>query len=311
MKNLIKDRKTKCLYKATKNRFWLGLVLLLITTLSLSVLFVNIVEPQYHNQSVPSPRPLVDCTLTEGQDVVEVTQPEPVVYDKVMYTTTSVNLRLQPSVDSESVMIVPSYEIVIAHIENIEDEWYSVSYNIEDDRSGYIKSEYLREYRAGEYVNIPLEYYNQDLVRDLIDLYGLDIDEYFIYGMMYCESRFNKDEVSSVGANGIMQIMPSTWKLLYEDFCSDYPDYADTIKNDPMDKRSNITLGVYYISRIKYSYGIDSVSEYSSKVLTTYNKGVAGTKSFYNKNGTYSSAYSKEVLRVAEYIRTYNTCEEI
>ena len=252
-----------------------------------------------------------EAISSQPQETAEVKQiPTNPTYDKMVYTTSSVNLRSRPTTDSESIMVLSPYKIVIAHIENEEDEWYFVSWDDTDGNSGYIKSEYLREYRVNSYVDIPLEYYNQDLVRDLISLYDLDIDEYFIYGMMYCENRFNSMEESAAGAQGIMQIMPSTWEFLYRDFCRDYPDYADTIKDDPTDKRSNITLGIYCIKYIRDTYGLDSVSNYASKILTTYNRGEGGTHSYYKAHGTYSSVYSEEILRAAEYIRLYNTWKE-
>lgn len=248
---------------------------------------------------------------SQPQETMEVKQiPQNSTYDKMVYTTSLVNLRSRPTIDSESIMVLSPYKIVVAHIENEDDEWYFVSWDDTDGNSGYIKSEYLKEYRTNSYVDIPLEYYNQDLVRDLIDLYGLDIDEYFIYGMMYCENRFNSKEESAAGAQGIMQIMPSTWDFLYEDFCKDYPEYSDTIINDPTNKRSNITLGIYCLKYIKDTYGLDSVSQYSSKILTTYNRGEGGANLYYKKYGTYSSSYSEEILRAAEYIRLYNTWKE-
>lgn len=228
-------------------------------------------------------------------------------YDLKMYTTTSVHLRSKPKKSSDSIMVVPPYQIVTAHITDKKDNWYSVSYG---NNTGWIKSEYLKKYKKKSYIDIPLEYQYQDLVKDLIDLYGLDIDEYFIYGMMYTENRFSNEEESVAGAQGILQIVPVTWNTLYKSFCKEYPEWANTIVNDATDKRSNITLGIYYIKQIRDSYNCQSVSENASRILTTYNRGPGGARRYYNAYGTYSSHYSQEILRAAEYIRVNKTWKE-
>lgn len=253
-------------------------------------------------------------TPKETEEVSEVEPlfeyPETYSYDLMMYTTTSVHLRSNPDKSSNSIAILSPCQIVIAHIENINDDWYFVSWDDTNGSAGWIKSEYLKEYNHDLYIDIPLEYQYQDLVRELITLFDLDIDEYFIYGMMYTENRFNNEEESEAGAQGILQIIPSTWNLLYKDFCREYPELACTIENDATDKRSNITLGIYYIKQIRDSYNCQSVSENASRILTTYNRGPGGAEAYYNAHGTYSTSYSQEILRAAEYIRVNKTWKE-
>lgn len=253
-------------------------------------------------------------TPKETEEVSEVEPlfeyPETYSYDLMMYTTTSVHLRSNPDKSSNSIAILSPCQIVIAHIENINDDWYFVSWDDTNGSAGWIKSEYLKEYNHDLYIDIPLEYQYQDLVRELIALFDLDIDEYFIYGMMYTENRFNNEEESEAGAQGILQIIPSTWNLLYKDFCREYPELACTIENDATDKRSNITLGIYYIKQIRDSYNCQSVSENASRILTTYNRGPGGAEAYYNAHGTYSTSYSQEILRAAEYIRVNKTWKE-
>lgn len=253
-------------------------------------------------------------TPKETEEVSEVEPlfeyPETYSYDLMMYTTTSVHLRSNPDKSSNSIAILSPCQIVIAHIENINDDWYFVSWDDTNGSAGWIKSEYLKEYNHDLYIDIPLEYQYQDLVRELITLFDLDIDEYFIYGMMYTENRFNNEEESEAGAQGILQIIPFTWNLLYKDFCREYPELACTIENDATDKRSNITLGIYYIKQIRDSYNCQSVSENASRILTTYNRGPGGAEAYYNAHGTYSTSYSQEILRAAEYIRVNKTWKE-
>ena len=311
------QRHKKRILKRRVRRIATLIIILCVTYLTTGI--IKCFLPNHKN--VNTPKEVVKITEkpvsskekpSQPQETAEVKQvPQKQNFtNKKVYTTSSVNLRSRPTADSESITVLSPYEIVVAHIENEDDEWYFVSCDDTDGNSGYVKSEYLKEYRTNSYVDIPLEYYNQDLVRDLIDLYDLDIDEYFIYGMMYCENRFSSKEESAAGAQGILQIMPSTWKFLYKDFCKNYPKYSGTIVNDPTDKRSNITLGIYCLKHIKDSYGLDSLSQNSSKILTTYNRGEGGANLYYKKYGTYSSSYSKEILRAAEYIRLYNTWKE-
>lgn len=231
--------------------------------------------------------------------------PESCTTDAKMYTTSSVHLRSEANQQSNSLTILPAYQIITIHI--IEGNWGFIQ---QDDIEGWINLEYTDNYRENEYIDIPLEFYYQDLVRNLIEMYELDIDEYFIYGMMYTENRFDNEEESSAGAQGILQIMPSTWDAIYKTFCEEYPEFSKNIKNDATDKYSNITLAMYYIKQLRDSYGCQSVSNNASRILTAYNRGIGGANSYYKSYGTYSTSYSKEILRAAEYIRVNKTWKE-
>ena len=51
---------------------------------------------------------------------------------------------------------------------------------------------------------------------ELVEKYSAEynLDEAFVYAVIETESGFNKDAVSEVGARGLMQIMPDTFKWL-------------------------------------------------------------------------------------------------
>ena len=219
-------------------------------------------------------------------------------------------MRKTPNINSEIITQLNDSVVVTAKIEKGNKntpKWCFVTYK---GKSGYINSDYLKEYNKDIHLDIGLEYVYQDYVRELIEVFELDVDEYFFYGMMYTENRFEEEPESSAGAQGLLQIMPSTWSSLYQDFHKKYPKYAKDIVNDPMDKKSNITLAMYCVKRIKDSYGYDSLSEHASQVLTSYNRGIYGAKKYYNAYGTYSSEYSKEILRASKYIREHKTWKE-
>lgn len=259
-----------------------------------------------HPLESPQTEKIEANTVAEPEETKEVFKhPESCTEDIKMYTTSSVHLRSEANQQSNSLTILPAYQIITIHI--VEGNWGFVQ---QDNIEGWVNLEYTTNYRENEYVDIPLEFYYQDLVRNLIGMYDLDIDEYFIYGMMYTENRFNNEEESSAGAQGILQIMPSTWSALYKTFCEEYPEFSKNIKNDATDKYSNITLAMYYIKQLRDSYGCQSVSNNASKILTAYNRGIGGANSYYKSYGTYSTSYSREILRAAEYIRVNKTWKE-
>lgn len=202
--------------------------------------------------------------------------------------------------------VVPQYTILTLYTENS-----GKTYTEWNNSSVVIPEKYTHSYNEEFYMlDLGLEFQYQDLVRDLISYFNLDIDEYFVYGMMYTESRFSNSVESSAGAQGILQIIPSTWKHLYEGIQKDYPELAKTIVNNPSDIQSNITLSLYYIKSIQDDYGCDSLSKNAHKVLTTYNRGTNGAKKYYQLHNTYVSSYSTEILQAAEYIRVNHTWKE-
>ena len=225
-----------------------------------------------------------------------------------MYVSCNVNLRTEPNTTSESIVVISQDEIVTAQIPTESNsDWYFVEYG---ENSGYVKSEYLRTYDSNLHLaELGLEYEHQDWVRELIVLFDFDTDEYFIYGMMYTENRFKQEPESAAGAQGILQIIPSTWRFLYSDFCEKYPEYAGEIVNDPLDKKSNITLGMYYLKVISDEFGC-TISDNPHAILTSYNRGSSNAQGYYRNHGTYATSYSEEILRAAEYIREHKSWKE-
>lgn len=238
----------------------------------------------------------------------QVTTPEPkVVYkDLTMFTTETVYLRQYMTKNSQPLAILTQDEVVQAQ-ETEDSEWYAVSYG---GVQGYVIGECLKEYDSDTYLDIGLDYVHQDVVREMIELFQMDVDEYFFYGMMYTENRFQNKPESAAGAQGILQIIPSTWKFLYKDFRTEFPEQADRVVNDATDKTSNIILGMYYIHELQRDYGFDSIKGNEHTLLTAYNRGQGGANAYYKQYGTYSTPYSREILRAAEYIRTNKTWKE-
>lgn len=244
--------------------------------------------------------------LHNSQAQVETSEPESVSREVTMFTTCNVHLRERDSSTSNSLKVVSASQVVTAYVVDGED-WYEVSY---DGTHRYIFSDYLQVYDPQLHIEIGLDYVHQDLVREMIDLFQLDVDEYFIYGMMYTENRFQNEPESKAGAQGILQIIPSTWSFLYDKFQKEYPEYSHLIINDSTDKTSNIILGMYYILYIQHCYGFDSAVENAHTILTAYNRGMSGADTYCKEHGTYETDYSQEILRAAEYIREHKTWKE-
>ncbi len=91
----------------------------------------------------------------------------------------------------------------------------------------YIKKDlYPREY--SEYVTL----YSKEF----------DVPEPLVYAVIHSESGFEKDAVSSVGAMGLMQLMPDTFQWIAERL-DDVPDTSNIT-----DPETNIKYGIYYLS---------------------------------------------------------------
>ena len=237
--------------------------------------------------------------IIECQPKIQIIECQP----KSMYVTTLVNIRNQPSLDSEIVTKYSCGRVVI--VKGTYENWSCIG----DDL--WVCSDYLTEYNPDNYIDIGLDYQYQDLVRECISTFGLDIDEYFVYGLIYVESRFNPEETSNAEACGLMQLIPGTWRYTEKELYKNYPDLANKyVKGDAFDVPSNIVIGIYHLKMIQDKLGVKSMKENSSRILTCYNRGVSNATRYYSNNGTYITGYSQDVLRAADFIRTNRYWEE-
>ncbi len=91
------------------------------------------------------------------------------------------------------------------------------------------------------------EEYTQ-LVEKYSDEYG--ISEELIYAVIKTESDFDSAAVSSKGAVGLMQIMPTTFEWITEDLLRE-----DLELGMLFDPETNIKYGTYYLSRLYNRFG--------------------------------------------------------
>ncbi|MBI1396108.1 MAG: transglycosylase SLT domain-containing protein [Betaproteobacteria bacterium] len=72
-----------------------------------------------------------------------------------------------------------------------------------------------------------------------------DVDEAWVYGLVRQESRFNASARSSVGASGLMQLMPATARWIARQL--GITQWRDAIADAP---DANVNFGTYYLKRM-------------------------------------------------------------
>ena len=142
----------------------------------------------------------------------------------------------------------------------------------------------LAALNAGRGVAVPYAY------DDLISQYARenDLDKSLVAAVIWQESRYRPDAVSSQGATGLMQIMPDTARWIAERLDLDYkaPDLKDP--------EYNIRMGTYYLAYLMKKYDADE-----TLVLAAYNAGPGNVdgwleNSRYSKDGTLTYIPFKE-----------------
>lgn len=91
----------------------------------------------------------------------------------------------------------------------------------------------------------PLEY------EDYVEVYAKEnnLSPAFVYAVIHCESGFDNEAVSHVGATGLMQIMPDTFSWIAMKL-GENTDYS--MATDP---ETAIKYGCYYYSYLSSRYG--------------------------------------------------------
>ena len=134
-----------------------------------------------------------------------------------------------------------------------------------------------------------------------------DVPKYIIYATIKVESDFNPKAISSAGALGLMQMMPSTFEWLTGD--AHLGDHFSTKKLD--DPRVSIRYGTYYLSYLykKFDYNWDTA-------FAAYNAGEGNVAEwlenpkYSDKNGNLTDIPFKEtknyVKKMHNAIETYS-----
>lgn len=139
-------------------------------------------------------------------------------------------------------------------------------------------------------VNFEKSFYPEkysEYVSDCCKKYGLE--EEFVYAVIKTESGFDANAQSSVGAKGLMQIMPDTFKWMQE------LKGENLAEDDLFNPQINIEYGCYYFN---YLFGLYNDE---STVIAAYNAGQSVVTTWL-KNDNYSS--DGKVLHTIPYKET-------
>lgn len=142
-------------------------------------------------------------------------------------------------------------------------------------------------------VLFPVKYTRR--IKSVCDEYGVDYT--LVQAVVLTESGYNRSAVSRVGAQGLMQLMPSTAVWIASQL--DKPELA----SDLYDADNNITLGVAYLSYLIKKFGLPDA-------LAAYNAG-EGNLSKWKNNGLseypfYETRnYVKKVLKAQRVYKTF------
>jgi soluble lytic murein transglycosylase len=90
-----------------------------------------------------------------------------------------------------------------------------------------------------------------------------EVDESLVYAVIYTESRFKPEAVSSVGAKGLMQITPETFQWLQ----TKHPSKEALPEDALFDPETNIKYGVYFLSLLKAEFNENRL------ILSAYHAG--------------------------------------
>lgn len=112
-----------------------------------------------------------------------------------------------------------------------------------------------------------------------------------VLAVIWAESKFDSNAVSSAGACGLMQLMPSTASWIAEKECGE---------SELFDPEFNIRTGVKYLSYLKSKFGGDYV-------LAAYNAGEGNVAKWLNLGGeikfSETRTYIKRVNKVEKLYR--------
>lgn len=133
----------------------------------------------------------------------------------------------------------------------------------------------------------------EDYVREASEEFSVDIS--IIYAIIYCESNFVEDAKSSVGAMGLMQMMPATFEEMQVYLDDEYELEA------LYDPAVSIRYGTYYLSRLYRTFGDWEI------VYAAYNAGPTRVRSWLDDENYASDGKLVEI----PYPETKNYVEKV
>lgn len=227
------------------------------------------------------------------------------------------------------IMIITTTVLAIIPVESVtKDEEVSITYEVHElksetqdicdlteptdekieDSSSELAMESLKN-EEKQYYDIPLSKELQDKVSYYLDYMEINLDESYVYALVYQESRFDPEATGRSGDSGYCQILQRYFAEIYGKLQSSHPDLvaSESLEYDVYDEKTNLACGIFWLdySARQVSGQPLSVDNITS-ALTAYNRGVNGAKNYYASHQTYVTEYSSSVLKVASFIQENN-----
>lgn len=122
-----------------------------------------------------------------------------------------------------------------------------------------------------------------------------------VFAVIKVESGFQSDAISSVGARGLMQLLPSTAEWLAATYLDEDPKAVNLF-----DPETNIKYGVYYLQYLFSRFGS------WENAIIAYNWGEGNFKSFLESDGYIEGEYNSIPVReTRNYIKKVTRIQEI
>lgn len=123
------------------------------------------------------------------------------------------------------------------------------------------------------------------------------VDPLLVCAVIRCESGWDAEASSSAGAQGLMQLMPSTAEELIR---QGYVDAASYSADDLFDPETNIEFGCAYLQ-----YAAERLSS-RDEVIASYNAGIGKVREWLSQGGSDITELAQEYPETSNYIEKVN-----
>lgn len=206
---------------------------------------------------------------------------------------TNAEARMQPTAMQPTAMqptpVQPTADLGGAWLkENLPEvvRWQAMAWAIEKKEGIPLEAEQVSQ--AHEIYDLtPLSLEASLYLTYYCDIYS--VDPALVLSIIEVESRFNQHAVGSSKDRGYMQIIPSTERWLARSYGKELGLAYDP--NQIFQPEYNLGLAIRYIAEMENKYG-----DNDHRVLSEYNRGSVRLASYYQRNQTYQTSYSRSII---------------